>query len=121
MKKIVLILGLLLLATSVSFGQRSGDTGKNLSIVVIEGTQTKGSAGKNAELYSVPVQIPVSMEIISVEGNNNGFWITKGSVTIYTFDSMNEAVGTVLQPGTYYVYPNLNKNSNSARVTVYLK
>lgn len=91
--------------------------------VKLSGTQTKGSAGSNAKLNCTPVTITKTMQIFSVSGDNEGFWITNGSNVIANYYNSNDpsAIGKKLNPGTYYVYPNLKKNQNQASVTLHLK
>lgn len=110
MKKLLFFLGFIAFATLAS-----------AQTVTLSGTQNKGSAGKNAELKSTPVKITKTMKITSVSGECEGFWIVKDNVTIHTFYDNKKPVGTQLKPGTYYVYPNLKKNSNSASVTLSLQ
>jgi len=91
--------------------------------VKLSGSQTKGSAGSNAQLSCTPVTITKTMQIFSISGDNAGFWITNGSSIIATYYNSNDqsAIGRTLNPGTYYVYPNLKKNQNNATVTLHLK
>ncbi|MCD6659145.1 MAG: hypothetical protein LT105_03195 [Lentimicrobium sp.] len=110
MKKLLFFLGFIAFATLAS-----------AQTVTLSGTQNKGTAGKNAELKSTPVKITKTMKITSVSGECEGFWIVKDNVTIHTFYDNKKPVGTQLKPGTYYVYPNLKKNSNSASVTLSLQ
>lgn len=91
--------------------------------VELSGSQTRGTAGKNASLSCVPVTINKTMKISEVSGDNAGFWIIKGSVAIAYYYKPNDpaAVGLELKPGTYYVYPNLKQNQNTAKVKLTLK
>lgn len=90
---------------------------------VISGSQTRGVPGRNAELKCQPVKITKTVTLKSVSGDNAGFWISNGSSNVATFWKTNDpsAVGTVLKPGTYYVYPNLKQNQNTATVTIKLE
>ena len=89
----------------------------------ISGSQTKGSAGKNATLRCNPVTISSAKKITSISGSNAGFWIVKGSATIARYYKSNDpsARGKALSPGTYYVYPNLKKGQTQASVNVAVK
>lgn len=91
--------------------------------VKLSGTQTKGSAGSNAQLSCTPVTISKTMQIFSVSGDNAGFWITNGTYVIASYYNSNDqsAIGRNLAPGTYYVYPNLKRNQYKASVTLHLK
>jgi hypothetical protein len=90
-------------------------------VVKISGTQTKGSAAKNAELKCNPVTITKTLTITKIEGDCAGFWITKGSDIVFRFYDNKTPIGTQLVAGTYYIYPNLKANKNTASVTVSLK
>lgn len=89
----------------------------------LQGSQTRGTPGKNAKLECTSVKISETVKITAVSGDNSGFWISNGSKTVASFWQPNdpEAKGTILQPGTYYVYPNLRKNQNHATVTLKLE
>lgn len=90
--------------------------------VSISGKQTAGSAGSNAKLTCSPVKISKTMKITGVSGSNAGFWIQKGSATVARYYKSNDpsAKGRSLDPGTYYVYPNLPNGAKTATVTVSL-
>jgi len=85
------------------------------------GDQVKEDNELKAELVCIPVKITKTMEVVSVSGDNNGFWIQKESETIYKFTDVSKAVGIKLKPGTYYVYPYLKNESLKAHVEVVLK
>lgn len=113
--KSLFILGLVL---GFSIGMTNAQT------YTISGSQTRGSgAGNNAKLNCQPVQITKNVKIVSVSGDNAGFWISKGSVVIKRYWNTNDksAIGVSLSPGTYYVYPNLKNNQNHATVTIKLE
>ncbi len=86
----------------------------------ISGSQSKGSAGQNATLRCSPVTINATKKITGISGSNAGFWIVKGSTTIARYYKQNDssAMGKVLSPGTYYVYPNLKNGQGQATVVV---
>lgn len=78
----------------------------------------------NAELRCEGLSLTRSMRIDSVSGFHNGFWIVKGSKTekaFWTEQYLRTAIGYVLKPGTYYVYPNLRQDCDTASVTIWLK
>lgn len=89
----------------------------------MNGTQTRGNAGSNASLNCTGVTISTTMKIVEIKGENAGFWITNGASTIQTYWKKNDpsAIGYQLNPGTYYVYPNLPANLNNASVSLVLK
>ena len=89
----------------------------------ISGSQTKGTAGRNAKLDCKAVVIKKAVKVVAISGNNNGFWINNGAVTIKRYYKPNDpaANGLTLKPGTYYVYPNLKPNQTTATVTLTLK
>ncbi|MCB2089058.1 MAG: hypothetical protein R3E18_10845 [Sphingomonadaceae bacterium] len=84
--------------------------------VTASGTQTRGVAGRNAELKGQAVSLPATCTISSVSGQNAGFWL-QGSRTI-TFNDMASAKGRSVPAGTYNVYPNLKSGSGTASVQV---
>jgi len=88
------------------------------------GEQTRGT-NKNAELSCKALIITEQVEIISIEGDNAGFWIENKSATVQSFfkDGDNffpEAKGYILEPGKYWIYPNLKDNQTKATVKVIL-
>ena len=89
--------------------------------IKLEGKQVIDSNKNSPVLTCVPVKITKSMKITSTNGNCNGFWIQKGSITIHKFKNLEDAVGTTLTSGTYYVYPKLKKDSKKADVNITLK
>ena len=110
MKKTMILLSIMFLALSLS-----------AQTVKISGTQTKGSAGKNAELKCNPVSITKTMSITKIEGDCQGLWIVKDNLIIHKFWNNKAPLGTKLAPGTYYIYPNLKQRKNTATVTVTLQ
>jgi len=88
--------------------------------IKLEGKQTLDVGKDTPTLTCIPVKISKPMKISEVDGNCIEFWIQKGSVTIHKFINHEEAVGTVLPSGTYYVYPKLKKDSKKADVTITL-
>ncbi len=92
--------------------------GINAQTIKISSTQTRGNNGMNAELKCRPVKITKAATIIKVEGDCLGLWIVRADKVTHTFQSNKKALGTVLEPGTYYIYPNLKAGKNTASVTV---
>ena len=89
----------------------------------IAGSQTKGTAvGNNAQLSCQAVVITKTVKVYEVSGDNAGFWINKNGTVIQKYWETNDkrAVGLVLTPGTYYVYPNLKKGQTTAKVVLKL-
>ncbi len=84
----------------------------------ITGEKKQLSKRGNPELSCVPVKTSTNMKITSVKGNCDGFWIQEGSKTVFKFENMEDAVGTKLSPGIYYVYPYLKKGDSKAKVTI---
>jgi hypothetical protein len=81
------------------------------------GTQIRGNAGRNAQLKAAPFSLAKSAKVVAAEDGGAGFWIEKqGGGTVKTFDKAKDAVGFQLGAGTYYVYPNLKPNQDSATV-----
>ncbi|MCB9016174.1 MAG: hypothetical protein H6541_10300 [Lentimicrobiaceae bacterium] len=110
MKKLMIVLGIMLMVVAL-----------NAQNVTISGTQNKGNAGKNAELKSTPVKITKDMKIITATGDCEGFWIVKDNAIVHQFYNLEKPIGTILKPGTYYIYPNLKRNMTSASITITLK
>ncbi len=88
--------------------------------IVLEGEQIKVNKNSKKELSCTPVKISKTMKITEVEGNCVGFWIQKGSETVHKFTNLKDPVGTILQPGTYYVYPYIKADANKAHIKVTL-
>lgn len=95
----------------------------NAQQVVLEGEQI-ANHGQNAQLKCDPVVLTKDLKINKIEGFNKGFWIEKeGAGAIHKFWDLNDpkAIGTVLKPGKYWVYPNLEDNKTHAKVTLRLE
>ena len=78
----------------------------------------------NAELRCNGITISRAMRIDSVSGFHNGFWIVRGTKTekaFWTEKYVPDAKGYQLKPGTYFVYPNLRADVDTASVTIWLK
>lgn len=90
----------------------------------MEGTQKLGSNPKDSEMLSDPVTLTQTMTITKVEGEFSSFWLTgsseNGESITEQYMDRNTPVGKVLQPGIYFVFPNLRQGSSTAKVTVYL-
>ena len=116
LKKLLLTFSIFSLIMMFSFDATQAQT------FTISGKQVKGSPGKNAQLTCQAVKITKKVKITSISGNNAGFWISNGSYTIKKYWKSNDATakGLVLNPGTYYVYPNLKNGQASATVVLKL-
>ena len=113
MKKLLLLILFLVVWVSSSLAQQ----------VEISGTQQR-FPGRNAELSSVKVKISKTMTIVSVTGNNNGFWIMKNGKSekaFWTEKQTSDAVGFKLTKGEYQVFPNIKTDESSASVTIKLQ
>lgn len=78
----------------------------------------------NAELRCDGVRITRTMEIDSISGYHNGFWITKSGrieKAYWTLRHSDSCIGYQLTPGFYYVYPNVILPSDTAEVTLWLR
>jgi len=79
----------------------------------------------NAELRCDGVRITRTMEIDSISGHHNGFWITKSGRIEKAYWSLRQAtdssIGYQLPPGFYYVYPNVILPADTAEVTLWLR
>ncbi len=78
----------------------------------------------NAELRCDGVRISRTMEIDSISGYHNGFWITKSGrieKAYWTFQHSDSCIGYELKPGFYYVYPNVILPSDTATITLWLR
>lgn len=100
----------LLMTTLVVSGQ---DT------VVLRGTQRRGAPGRNATLDSARVTLKAPGSIVAVEGGRAGFWI-EGSGR-RSFNNPREANGVRLAAGSYQVYPNLPRDTETATVTLTIR
>ena len=78
----------------------------------------------NAELRCDGVRISRTMEIDSISGYHNGFWITKSGrieKAFWTLRHSDSCIGYELTPGFYYVYPNVVLPSDTATITLWLR
>ncbi len=110
MKKIFVILGIacsfLILANAASAQTMSGRQ-------VCTGDNKIKSKSRGVKIDKV-------VRIVRVRGNNAGFWIRKGNNIIRKYWKPNDAsvIGLELQPGMYYVYPNIPKDESSGDVVL---
>ncbi|MCQ2974730.1 MAG: hypothetical protein MJ211_07960 [Bacteroidales bacterium] len=91
--------------------------------ISISGSQIR-LEDKNAEITSQTIRITKTMTIVSVSGNNAGFWINKNGnpeKAFWTETQAEQAIGYKLQPGVYQVFPNLKADENKADVTILLR
>ena len=81
----------------------------------------------NAVLECKGVKISRTMVIDSLSCDCDGFWIMKGKkgdkpvTAFWTERFLPRAKNYELKPETYFIYPNLKENSDSAFVTLRLK
>ena len=82
---------------------------------------------QNAILECEGKKIQRTMIIDSVSCSCDGFWImrgTKGNKPVKAFwreSIMPRAIGFELKPDTYFIYPNIKENSDSAFVEIWLR
>ena len=89
------------------------------------GEQSRGSEN-NGELTCQPVVITTTVEIYKVEGDNNGFWIENKNGIVKSFFLKDEkyappVVSIKLEPGKYWIYPNLKIGKKKATIKIYFK
>ncbi len=89
--------------------------------LTLSGTQHRETLQSNPKQSCTPVKLTGKMVISNVEGDCKGFWIQKGSITVFKFENKEDAIGTKLAPGVYYVYPYLEKQKKDANVTITIK
>ena len=93
--------------------------------IELSGDQKRGEYN-NAELNCEPIVITKTVEIIAVEGTNNGFWIEdkNGIVVSFFIEDRKfkpKAIGYTLEPGKYWAYPNLTEGKNEATIKLKLQ
>ena len=88
--------------------------------VTLKGEQKINNTTNNPVLECTPLKISATMKISETEGDCEGFWIEKGSETIHKFKKNKDAIGVLLQPGTYYVYPYLKTNQKKSYIIITL-
>jgi len=109
-KVIFALASLLILFTCTSYAQTE-----------LMGEQTRGH-GSDATLRCDGIQLNGIVTIVKVSGLNAGFWITdQYNTVLYNCDNMTKGVGVKLNPGTYFVYPNLVEGHDKAYITLFLK
>ena len=91
--------------------------------ITLAGTQTKPKTDEKASFHSNEIRLNRTAKIIRVAGENEGFWIQKGNEIVKKFKQRNDpaAVGSILKPGTYSVYPILGKNQKKATISLTIK
>jgi len=89
--------------------------------VSLTGSQTRGTAGHNAELKCSSIKLAKGGTITSVNCSSAGFWITDDRGNVMRYDNPQSAVNVSLPAGTYSAYPNLPPGKDSAGVTVVIK
>jgi hypothetical protein len=82
---------------------------------------------KDAVLECEGLKITRTMLIDSVQCDCDGFWIMKGAKgdkpvkAFWRKRVLHSAIGFELKPDTYFIYPNLKEDSDSASVTIFVK
>jgi len=112
-KRILTLFALIMLANLGAFAQ-----------IEFYGEQTRGT-DKNAELTCKALIITEQVEITKIEGDNAGFWIENKSATVQSFfkdegEFFPEAIGYILEPGKYWIYPNLKDEQKKATIKITL-
>ena len=91
--------------------------------ITVDGYQER-HPNANATLHCDGVRIARTMEIDSISGYHNGFWIVKGNLiekAYWTLRMSDSCIGYELKPGFYQVYPNVILTSDTAHITLWLK
>jgi len=88
--------------------------------VTISGTQTRGR-GTNGELKCKGESLQKGGVIVRAEDAGAGLWLQSDGGHLLRFNRAADAIGTTLAPGTWYVYPNLNKNNDRAGAYVVVR
>lgn len=91
--------------------------------VTLTGIQYKGSFSRNAKLECKGIVLKNTSKVISVTGDNWGFWIRseRGKMWRYWEANDKSVIGLILPPGKYYVYPNLPKDRKKGSVNLTFK
>ena len=91
--------------------------------ITVDGYQER-IPNANAELRCDGVRITRTMQIDSISGYHNGFWITKNGrieKAYWTLRMSDSCIGYELKPGFYHVYPNVVLPSDTAKITLWLQ
>jgi len=91
--------------------------------ITVSGSQER-IPNSNAELRCDGIRITRTMEIDSISGYHNGFWITKSGrieKAYWTLRHSDSCIGYELKPGFYHVYPNVILPSDTATITLWLR
>jgi hypothetical protein len=92
------------------------------SRITIDGYQER-VPGANAELRCDGVRLSRTMQIDSISGYHNGFWISKSGrieKAYWTLRHSDSCIGYELKPGFYHVYPNIVLPADTAHITLWL-
>ncbi len=88
------------------------------------GEQLRGTGStNNAKTLCKGITLTSTKTIAKITGDNAGFWIMKSGTVIKRYYKKNDpsAINFQLEPGTYYVYPNLKERQNKATVTLHFR
>ncbi len=83
----------------------------------ISGTQSRGK-GSDGKLTCAGVAIFNGGTVVRATDSGAGFWLQNDKGKILRFNRESDAVGTVLDGGTWWAYPNLYRNNSEAGVSV---
>lgn len=86
----------------------------------LQGHQERGEGGKDGTLRCNGIKLEGTASVTRVECSPAGFWITDGQGDVRRYNDPQDAVGTAIGPGTYWVYPNLLPDRRTATVTLFL-
>ena len=90
--------------------------------LTLSGKQIRHGDRFSSKLESEPILISEKSEIIHVKGGQKGFWINKKDgykiENACKFWNTDDAIGQVLEPGIYTIYPNLVKGEQSTQVAI---
>ena len=98
-------------------------TAKAQRRITVDGYQDR-HPNANAELRCDGVRLSRTMQIDSISGYHNGFWITKNGrieKAYWTLRMSDSCIGYELTPGFYYVYPNVVLPADTAKITLWLR
>ncbi|MBX9569574.1 MAG: hypothetical protein K2X77_11795 [Candidatus Obscuribacterales bacterium] len=85
--------------------------------VTLSGSQIRGK-GSNGQLISTGVVIQNPGTIVKANDAGAGFWLQSASGKIRRFNKASDSIGTIVEPGTWYAYPNIYQNQDRAGVWV---
>jgi len=84
----------------------------------LNGSQVSRGAGTTGQLICKGLALSKGGVITSVNCGSAGFWITDDKGSHWNYNDPQKAVNVLLQPGTYWAYPNLGPTQKSAGLTI---